>query len=111
MIDVDEFLEHYDKKEMRWGVRRNRSSEGKKPSRKDRRKAEAQKRLVDGQKKAASLLNTAVKDKNVLIKLNGQTIVTGKEFTNYMVSGGILNVKTTSIYAQQTKPGGAYQLK
>ncbi len=78
---------------------------------KERRKIEQQKRLREGQKKAASLLNTSLKGKNVLILLNGHTIVTGKEFTNHMVNGGLLNVNNTRIYAQQAKPGAKYQLK
>lgn len=104
IIDAGVYLKHFGKKGMRWGQRSANPNSIKKLSRK-------QKRFLANQEKAKSFMDTALKDPNVLIALNGHVIVTGKEFTDHMASGGLLNVKMTRIYAQQENPGGKYVLK
>jgi len=108
IIDEDDFLEHFGVKGQKWGVRKKReSSGGNKPKKLSRRKA----RRAVAQKKAEDLINTALKDPDVIINLNGRILVTGKEFVNHMANGGLLNVKTSRIYAQQDKPDGPYVVR
>lgn len=60
------------------------------------------------QRKANNILKTAAKDPESLIALrthNDAVIVTGKQFIDHMVSGGVMNIKMTDVYA--TRRGGA----
>lgn len=108
---VDAFIAHHGKKGMRWGIRNKQNpSESPKVSRQVRKAQERQAQFQKNQAKAADFLNTALKDPQVLIKLNGRTVVTGKEFTDHLIAGGLLDVNTTSIYAQQKTKNGPYVL-
>lgn len=113
---MSDVLEHHGVKGMKWGVRKRRddgggsggrSSKSKKPpkekapSRRERRKAKSAERQRADIKKAEAYLDKALKKgDDVLINLNGQVVVTGKEFVSHLANGGYLNVRTTSVFAE-----------
>lgn len=106
ITNSSEFLTHAGVKGMKWGKRKAReasdsssTNSSKKPSRKERKKAEKQARMQADMKKADDLFKTALKNPNTLIKLNSSVIVTGKEFVDYMSAGGIMNARTTDVFA------------
>lgn len=88
-------------------AKKSSTAGGKKQSRKER-KAE---QLKLDEKKVTEVLNTALGKKETLINLNGQIIMTGKEFTEYAMQGGAINAKRTSVYAIQNKKGQPYELQ
>lgn len=104
-----EFLAHVGVKGMRWGHRKaedassSNASVPKTSGRKERKiKKEAAReagRKADA-KKVRDLVDLSLKSPDVLITLNGQTIVTGKEFSNHMRAGGLMNAKTTTVFAR-----------
>lgn len=97
MDEVVDFLEHYGVKGQQWGVRR---------AQKKAAKTEHKKQLASNREhKAASLMNLAIKNpENTLINLNGRTVVTGKEFAEHMIAGGLLDVRASHVFATR---GGA----
>lgn len=85
IIDEEVYLKHHGVKGMKWG---------------QRRKQKRQARFEANHKKAMELVTAATKKPNDLFLLNGRTVVTGKEFTDHMVSGGLLDVKSSRPYAK-----------
>jgi hypothetical protein len=53
---------------------------------------------AEGQKRATDLFNAAAENPDRLVLLNGRQIVTGKEFIDHMVNGGVMDVNTTMVY-------------
>ena len=101
--DVDDFLEHFGVKGMKWGVRRTRSRPDNIPSQFMLRRGEKKKRLILGEKKVESLFDSSLNDPDVLINPNGQTAATGKKFSKSLLTGALLAVSAASIYNQQQK--------
>lgn len=123
--ETDTFLEHFGVKGMKWGVSRDRNRPGgadgksngssskktaapevKKLTRKEVR-AEKKQFYLDRSERAAM---TALKDKDSLIYTrdafsNYPTVVTGKEFADFLARGGAFDVKMTQVYAQKDKTG------
>lgn len=98
--DVDDFLAHYGKKGMKWGVRTKHTE-----SRKEF-KARAKKEQGEyHEKKANDMLSLAFKGgNNVLLatKFSGDqhgSIITGKEFVNQMSKSRAFDVRLTEVYA------------
>lgn len=114
--DLD-FLAHFGVKGMRWGVRNNKDSNtppspSKRAVKKELKRQTKEDALNAGIKKAEELVSFAAANRNnSLVMLNGRQIVTGEEFVNHMVSGGYLNVKTSSIYAVKDTKDGPYVLQ
>jgi hypothetical protein len=104
--DIYAFLEHHGVKGMRWGSRKGASSGDKRRGFRQRRADKRQARI----QKANDLMTTALKDPEVLIKLNNQQIVTGRQFVQFMGRGGLMDVRTTDIYAKKG-PKGKYVLQ
>lgn len=106
-VKAEDFLSHYGVKGMRWGQRKGRNSSGGKMSRKERKAAKFEANV----KQANDLIAKSLKDPKVLINLNGRMIVTGKEFTTHMANGGLLDVKTTKVYAELDRKNKTYVLQ
>lgn len=109
-------LRHFGVKGMRWGHRKpsddGGSSKSLKPRKMTRQEVKADKDKFY-QDKLSNVVNKSLKDPKTLVTLKAQgeayaTVVTGKEFLDYAKRGGILDAKTTDIYATRTKDG--YQL-
>lgn len=109
-----DYLAHFGVKGMRWGVRKANDSSTPKVSRRQQKKeakrAAKQARFEADQKKATMLLDAALKDPEILINLNNNIVVTGKEFVDHMSNGGLMNVRTTTVFAQKDKQSGQYVL-
>ena len=107
------FLAHYGVKGMRWGVRKSKDSSEKSKSPKEKRvskrKRRVQARIEAGQKKATELLVDAHENPNNLYMLNGRAVVTGREFTDYLLAGNPIDVSRSGIFARQTGPNGEYE--
>lgn len=112
MTTVDEFLEHHGVKGQRWGVRSSSDkSGGKKLSRHERRAAAKQAKQEETAKKVADLMNAALKQPTSLIQLNGRQVITGKQFIDHMVNGGLLNINTSRVFARQETKNGPLVLQ
>lgn len=110
-------LAHYGVKGMRWGHRKAEDSSGTGKQRLSRKEFKAKVRQEKSdfyQKKADSLLKESLKDPEVLVRLKSTdpypTILTGKEFVDYLTRGGIMDIKATDIYARKTSKNGPYEL-
>lgn len=109
--EVDDFLEHFGVKGMRWGVRNGGSgstkteSSKKKPSRAEKKAAKKE----FYQQKAQRVLAKSLEDPEVLINLKTvdiyPSIVSGKEFVDYVSRGGVFDVKLTDVYAEKSTEG------
>lgn len=108
IVNERAYLDHHGVKGQKWGIRNRRE---KKPSRKSQRQTQRQARYDSDVAKANHLLETALKDPQVLIKLNRRHIVTGEEFVQHLSRGGLLDVPGSSIYAQQKNKKGPYVLQ
>lgn len=126
MTQQNELL-HYGVKGMKWGKRKARddSSGGggaktaapaKRMSRKEVRKLNKVESQKFYEKKAETIFKEAAKKgDNVLIKVltPGQLypqVSTGKEFTDYLARGGMMDIRMTEIYAEK-KGSGPFETK
>lgn len=107
-------LQHVGVKGMRWGHRKAEptSSKPSKPAKMTRKEVRADKDRFY-QDKLSNVINKSLKDPKTLVQLTTPgdtfaTVVTGRQFVEYASNGGLLNAKTTDIYATLTKDG--YQL-
>ena len=90
-------IEHSGVRGMKWGHRRARSSQTQRPPRKSKRQA----KIDYANERLTGILEKAFKDGDkTLINLNNRGVVTGEQFVNYVSSGGLLDVKRTSIFAE-----------
>lgn len=116
MNEVDNFLAHYGVPGMKWGKRKAQDSEDK-PTRLSRKEV----RLVnkEGQQKFYEDKATRIfaeslkKGEKILVEtmMAGDyvpTIMTGKQFADHALSGGVFNIKTTEVFAR--KEGKQYVL-
>lgn len=107
--EVDDFLEHYGVKGMKWGQR-------KKVSRKENRQMNKEAADKFYGEKAESLYKEAKKGgEKVLIKTRttgdyADTVLTGKEFAQQLEQGRAMDVRMTEVFARQLKPNEAYTL-
>lgn len=53
---------------------------------------------LKGQAKANALLDQALQKPNSRFILNGTQTVTGKQFVDFLVNGGLLDINTTNVY-------------
>lgn len=114
---TETFLAHYGVKGMRWGIRKKTdvSSKPKRLSRKEIRQINREGRKKFYEDKANRILSEASKKgDDVLIKIvtpgsTYPTVVTGKEFTNYLAKGGAFDIKMSDVYATNRGNGG-YEL-
>ena len=108
-------LQHYGVKGMKWGVRRNRDSDGsnspRKISRKENRQMNREAKSAFYEKKADTLLKEAVKGgDDILIRslMQGDSapmVRTGSEFARDLKNGRAMNVKMSDIYAKVESDG------
>lgn len=123
MIEVEDFLAHYGKKGMKWGVRNDDtvSSGGvgestKKLSRREVKKInKVNKEAYDGGKASEVYLESKGKGERVLVKSRAlgdfaDTVMTGKQFVDYVEKGGAIDISSTRIFARQAKEGEAFVL-
>ena len=111
IIDTDTYLDHSGVKGMRWGVRKKQNHPDVGNRKLSGRKAKKQARIQANHAKATKLVGDALKKPNDLILLNGRMVVTGKEFTDHMMAGGLLDIKTSRVYATQATPNSKYKLQ
>jgi hypothetical protein len=102
-------LRHFGVKGMRWGHRQASGSGSSKPRKMTRQEVKADKTAFY-EKKLSNVLEKSLKDPKTLVTLTLQgesypTVVTGKEFVDYASRGGLMNARTTDIYATLTKDG------
>lgn len=120
MTDIDNFLEHYGVKGMKWGVTKGDYKALSKADKKQYRKKsfrERAKTLREAQVKNAEMTLEAAKKggSDVFIRTRRPQdsvpiIMTGKELTKHMMSGGVMDVKMTQVYGYaNTKAGKAAQ--
>ena len=113
---VDDFLEHFGVKGMKWGVRNKKdtSTKSEKPKKLTRKEVKAE-RDDFYQKKATRMLTKAQQDPESLILVKDltayPTVVTGKEFVSYLSKGGFIDIRYSDIYAVKERPDGPYQLQ
>lgn len=104
----EEYLEHHGVKGMKWGVRRNRDSGGsdkpRKISRGENRRLNKKAEREFYQNKINDIFEKSLKlDTDIFIAANTggpiTQIMTGREFVIHMANGGLLNPKTSEIWA------------
>lgn len=101
---TDDFLAHYGVRGMRWGKRKNYTESRKQY--KGRIKSE---RLTFEQQKLDNVLKTSIKrgeDVLVSTRLPGdtiKTIMTGKQFVEHAMKGGLMDAKATDVFASLDK--------
>lgn len=111
-----EALAHFGVKGMKWGHHKAKTESRSQPrlSRKEFKAKVKQEKLDFYQKKSNDLLKESLKDPEVLIRLKTMdpypAIVTGKEFTDYLSKGGVMDIKMTDVYARKTGKNGPYEL-
>ena len=123
MNEVDDFLAHYGRKGMKWGVRNDDSSGSggsgppkKKLSRKEVRNINKQGKLdYDGETVTKVYLEAKGKGERVLVKTRtpgdfADTVMTGKQFVQYTEAGNALDLGSTRIFARQNKVGEEFVL-
>ena len=97
MPEVDEFLEHFGVKGMKWGQRKARRAE----------RAAAKDSFY--QKKADDILKAAMKDSEdkprTLVALDGRLVITGQQFVDHMARGGVMDISRTEIFATRGSTG------
>lgn len=112
---AEDELRHVGVKGMRWGHRKAESSDSSgssdaptKPKKLTRKEVKAEKNEFY-QKKGADLVEKALKDPTVLIKLHHggtyPTLVTGKEFVDHLSRGGLMDIRATDVFATKAKSG------
>ena len=105
-------LAHYGVKGMKWGVRK---TEGR-VTRKQNRQMNKEARDKFYAEKASKIYEEAKKGgERVLVETRvpgdfAQTVVTGKQFAEHLERGGVMDVRTTEIFARQPKPNQQYVL-
>lgn len=99
------FLQHFGKKGMKWGVRKEKTassgSSGSAKPQKLSRKEKKQAQHAVTIKRGENLVNLALKEPKSLILLNRKQVVTGKEFVSYLSKGGLLDIDGSGVYARQ----------
>ena len=112
--DVEDFLQHVGVKGMKWGRRKTSGSSSggsSKITRKQNRQMNREARSEFDRKKIDSIFReTLQKGDKVLVSTQlmgtyGKTVMTGKEFSDHMLRGGAMDVRTTEIFARQNKSG------
>ena len=124
--NVENFLEHFGVKGMKWGVRRNRDSSdgGESNSRRDQKSTGAKRKTAKKEleaynreaaekfylDKADRVLKTAANDPESLISVrvwgtSHPTVATGREYVNFMTRGGIMDILATDVLATTNKDG------
>ena len=124
-IDTEDFLAHYGKKGMKWGVRTDDSGsssssggsgkEVKLSRRQARALDKARKTEYDGQMATNVYMESKGKGERVLVKTRtpgdfADTIMTGKQFVEYTEAGNALDLGSTRIFARQSKAGEQFVL-
>lgn len=90
--DISDFLSHHGIKGQRWGVRNKQTGTStKKVSRRQRRIAATH----ANQRAAKAFVVKASKNPNMIVLLNGRHVITGKQFVDHMMAGGLMDIKTT----------------
>lgn len=119
---TEDFLAHYGKKGMKWGVRKDKDSASSggpgsskpKLSRKEVRKINKAGELDYNVKKLEEVYaESKAKGESVLVKSRvagdyADTVMTGREFVNHVERGGLVDGKSTRIFARQEKAGEAF---
>ncbi|ASM62287.1 hypothetical protein SEA_NIGHTMARE_11 [Arthrobacter phage Nightmare] len=109
--EVDNYLEHYGVKGMKWGKRQKHTEK-----RREYRARVRQERQAFQQKHLGNVLKESMKKgEDVLVKttLQGdyaQTIMTGKQFVEMASKGALLDAKTTDVFARLDKDAGQFVL-
>lgn len=114
---TDDFLAHYGVKGMRWGKRRSdKELANARVTRKQNRQMNKEASEKFYSDKASNIYQEAKKAGDQIListRMPGdsvQTITTGKEFAAKLERGGMLDVKSTEIFARQPKPDSQYVL-
>lgn len=104
-------LQHYGVKGMKWGVRNSDGSSAK-PKKLTRTEVKAE-RAAFYKNRADTILKEALDNPQTLIaaKVPGAfpSVMTGRQFVDYLTSGGIIDVKYTYVYAKLNDDTGSYE--
>lgn len=108
MSNTDDFLAHYGVKGMKWGKRR---AERRAQEDADR----AGKQEYDRKKLDEVYSESKKKGEKVLVKSRAagdyaDTVMTGKQFVDYVERGGVVDAASTRIFARQAKAGEQFIL-
>lgn len=108
--DVDRFLMHYGVKGMKWGQRRAANKAAKKAIKKQSRSEIAADRDKFLQNRMKNVLAEAMKDEKSLIQTRlpadtASTLMSGREFAQRVMSGGLVDAQRTRVYATRNKSG------
>lgn len=111
--EVEDELTHYGVKGMKWGVRKAQPTGSKRLSRKEVRKINKEGQTNFYLDRANRAFATAQQDPSALIRtrtnLNSPPmVVTGKEFFDHALRGGVFDIKMTAIYATKSSENGPY---
>ena len=107
-------LAHFGVKGMRWGVRKAQPTGSKRLSRKEVRKINKEGKTNFYLDRTNRALATAQQDPSALIRTRTNLknpypmVLTGKEFFDHALRGGVFDVRMTAIYATKSSENGQY---